>query len=382
MPHVNEMPRANEMPPLKKGDAPADDPLVVGQDVAQRRHHGPRSPRKKGDAPVDSPFVVRQDVAQRHHHGPRSPLKKGDAPVDSPFVVGQDVAQRRHHGPRSPLKQGDVLADKQGSPTAMMEAFRLIVERHDEGFARLLEQQRADLADLVETHSTVTAVTAAVTTAVASGLTAFFVEHNAAHHLLLGPRPPLNKGHVDDSVDEQAAGLHLQLLLDEHAARTRREAAHQGQYLLVERDAHARQEAEATRALMAELDGLIAAFPSDMAALQAELEAAPTLLSLESASAPVAVADSQSRVMTLTTAASTPSLHPFGALMVAYKMMDRGGTLTLHGEPYPLRMRTRDKRPRRRVCRRHGPRAPNLLVSLLCGRRHRPHAPNDCGGWD
>jgi hypothetical protein len=43
----------------------------------------------------------------------------------------------------------------------------------------------------------------------------------------------------------------------------------------------------------------------------------------------------------------------------------------------------RRSRPRRRVGRRHGPRAPNPQEHLLCGRRHRPRAPNQftLNGW-
>jgi hypothetical protein len=39
--------------------------------------------------------------------------------------------------------------------------------------------------------------------------------------------------------------------------------------------------------------------------------------------------------------------------------------------------------PRHRVGRCHGPRAPNPHEHLLCGRRHRPHAPNQStvNGW-
>ncbi len=39
--------------------------------------------------------------------------------------------------------------------------------------------------------------------------------------------------------------------------------------------------------------------------------------------------------------------------------------------------------PRRRVGRRHAPRAPNPQEHLLCGQRHRPRAPNQStvNGW-
>ncbi len=48
-----------------------------------------------------------------------------------------------------------------------------------------------------------------------------------------------------------------------------------------------------------------------------------------------------------------------------------------------LRTARRCARPRRRVGRRHGPRAPNPQEHLLCGRRHRPCAPNQSteNGW-
>ncbi len=43
----------------------------------------------------------------------------------------------------------------------------------------------------------------------------------------------------------------------------------------------------------------------------------------------------------------------------------------------------RRNQPRRRVGPRHGPRAPNPQEHLLCGRRHRPHTPNQSteNGW-
>ena len=49
--------------------------------------------------------------------------------------------------------------------------------------------------------------------------------------------------------------------------------------------------------------------------------------------------------------------------------------------PFRAGGHTRRKLRPGRVCRRHAPRAPNLLEPLLCGRRHRPRAPNECGGW-
>ena len=51
------------------------------------------------------------------------------------------------------------------------------------------------------------------------------------------------------------------------------------------------------------------------------------------------------------------------------------------GLPLPPRKHARGRHRPRRVFRRHGPRAPNLLEPLLCGQRHRPRAPNECGGW-
>jgi hypothetical protein len=53
------------------------------------------------------------------------------------------------------------------------------------------------------------------------------------------------------------------------------------------------------------------------------------------------------------------------------------------GPTPPQRKRTRRKRRPLRVCRRHGPRAPNHADSLLLGRRHRPRAPNQStrNGW-
>jgi hypothetical protein len=49
----------------------------------------------------------------------------------------------------------------------------------------------------------------------------------------------------------------------------------------------------------------------------------------------------------------------------------------------PLQMVRRRSRPRCRVGRRHGPRAPNPQEHLLRGRRHRPWAPNQStvNGW-
>ena len=80
-------------------------------------------------------------------------------------------------------------------------------------------------------------------------------------------------------------------------------------------------------------------------------------------------------------AASPPSLRLVEALMAAFKKMDGGGAHPFSGGiPHPPQMRACSRRPRHRVCQRHGPQAPNLLVSLLCGRRHWPRTPN-YGGW-
>jgi hypothetical protein len=69
----------------------------------------------------------------------------------------------------------------------------------------------------------------------------------------------------------------------------------------------------------------------------------------------------------------TPSLHPFtfndGTLLSS-----GGGNappFSECGPTPPQQKRTRRKLRPGRVCRRHGPRAPNLLEPLLCGRRHR-----------
>ena len=61
----------------------------------------------------------------------------------------------------------------------------------------------------------------------------------------------------------------------------------------------------------------------------------------------------------------------------AHPFLERGPT------PPRQRKRTRRKRRPLRVCRRHGPRAPDHADSLLLGRRHRPRAPNQStrNGW-
>ena len=253
-------------------------------------------------------------------------------------------------------------------------------------------------------------------------------EQDAAHYHW--PRSPLKKGSslVDTAIvdEEDAANYHLprsptliRLLLDEHAAHTRRVATRRRQRLLHERAARARRDAAAHRSLMATLDSLMAECCSDVAALLAEIDLADdrryeaaanaamsatmgsgeTLPSarlrhpMAAQAAASAAADSADTVAAMVTnshcyeaavatAASTPSLRPFDAVMMAFKMLDGGNTHPFRCGPlpHPPRKRARDRRTRRRICRRHGPRAPNLLVSLLCGRRHRPRAPN-YGGW-
>jgi hypothetical protein len=75
------------------------------------------------------------------------------------------------------------------------------------------------------------------------------------------------------------------------------------------------------------------------------------------------------------TASSYPSPQP-SDVRTAVTMLSDGGDLSL-----PPRKHARGRHHPRRVCRCHGPRAPNLLEPLLCGRRHRPRAPIECGGW-
>jgi hypothetical protein len=61
---------------------------------------------------------------------------------------------------------------------------------------------------------------------------------------------------------------------------------------------------------------------------------------------------------------------------------ERGGQeLAVLGNP--LKKVRQRARPRVRVGRRHGPRAPNTQEYLLCGQRHRPRAPNQStvSGW-
>ena len=69
----------------------------------------------------------------------------------------------------------------------------------------------------------------------------------------------------------------------------------------------------------------------------------------------------------------TPSLPPVTFLGDVVRSSSGGG------DTYPFRAS-----PLRRVCQRHGPRAPNQVEPLLCRRRHRPRAPNQStrDGWD
>ena len=82
------------------------------------------------------------------------------------------------------------------------------------------------------------------------------------------------------------------------------------------------------------------------------------------------------------TTPDTPSLQPFTFHGGAVHSSGGGNAHPFHacGPPTPPRTHTRHKLRPGRVCRRHGPRAPNILEPLLCGRRHRPRAPNECGG--
>jgi hypothetical protein len=83
------------------------------------------------------------------------------------------------------------------------------------------------------------------------------------------------------------------------------------------------------------------------------------------------------------TASSSPSLQPFGVKKVVSMLLDGGGAHPFRdrGLPLPPRKHTRGRRHLHRICRRHGPRAPNPLEPLLCGQRHCPRAPNASGGW-
>jgi hypothetical protein len=80
----------------------------------------------------------------------------------------------------------------------------------------------------------------------------------------------------------------------------------------------------------------------------------------------------------------TPSLLPFTFLGDVVRSSSGGGATYPFQASSPPRKRTRRKLRPHRVCRRHGPYAPNQLEPLLCGQRHRPRAPNQStrDGWD
>jgi hypothetical protein len=91
----------------------------------------------------------------------------------------------------------------------------------------------------------------------------------------------------------------------------------------------------------------------------------------------------------------TPSLLPFTFLGDVVHSSSGGGATYPFQASSPPRKRTRRKPRPRGVCRHHGPRAPNQVEpllcgrhhrppALLCGRRHRPCAPNQStrDGWD
>jgi hypothetical protein len=103
--------------------------------------------------------------------------------------------------------------------------------------------------------------------------------------------------------------------------------------------------------------------------------AVPILLARSSAGANSPPRSETPSLLLPTMASSSPSSQPSDVRTAVTMLLDGGGDLSL-----PLRKHARGRRHPRRVCRRHGPRAPNLLEPLLCGRRHRPRAPNECGG--
>ncbi len=85
------------------------------------------------------------------------------------------------------------------------------------------------------------------------------------------------------------------------------------------------------------------------------------------------------------TESSSPSLQPFDVKNAVSMLLDVGGAHPFRdcGLPLPPRKRAHGRRHPRRICRRHGPRAPNSPEPLLCGRRHRPRTPNQStvNGW-
>ena len=77
-------------------------------------------------------------------------------------------------------------------------------------------------------------------------------------------------------------------------------------------------------------------------------------------------------------------LLPFTFLGDVVRSSSGGGDTYPFQASSPPRKRTRRKPPPRRVCRRHGPCAPNQVEHLLCWQRHRRRAPNQSthDGWD
>ena len=84
-----------------------------------------------------------------------------------------------------------------------------------------------------------------------------------------------------------------------------------------------------------------------------------------------------------TMAPSSPSPQPFDVKMGFSMLLDGGDAHPFRdcGLPLPPWKRARGRHCPRRVCRRHGPQAPNLLEPLVCGRRHWAHVPDEGGGW-
>jgi hypothetical protein len=91
----------------------------------------------------------------------------------------------------------------------------------------------------------------------------------------------------------------------------------------------------------------------------------------------------------------TPSLLPFTFIGDVVHSSSGGGATYPFRVSSPPWKRTRRKPRPRRVCRHHGPRAPNQVepllsrrchrpCALLCGQRHRPRTPNQstCDGWE
>ena len=81
----------------------------------------------------------------------------------------------------------------------------------------------------------------------------------------------------------------------------------------------------------------------------------------------------------------TPSLLPFSTFLGDMVRSSSGGGATYPFQvSSPPRKCTRCKPCPRRICGRHGPRAPNQVEPILYGRRHWPRAPNQstCDGWD